>query len=364
MGINFPSSPTNGQKLTSGRTVWTFSNGAWRSSADTAEARNLLINPAMQIKQPAASSGYIVDQWFQGTSIAGVTWGRFAGPTPNGSIYVIALGIPTPKPTLAATDYVGFGQPLEGFRIRDLQWGTPAAKQVVLRFYFWPSVVGTYSISVNNPGSPATRSYINTFTVTQVASGQYYTFVIPGDTTGTWGWDNGLGLYVYVSIAVGSTYVTATKGWQAGDKYAHTSSTNNAAAANSCWLGDVGFHADPLKTGLPPPWECVSDRQAMYDSLRYWHMQRYGQGISVNHTGGPQRMGQTNMAVMRTDPSASFLNTPIQATDISLGATFTSIANSYYNQWGDEANYTTDVIQSLGHADIIYTGTFAVDARL
>ena len=75
MSFDFPNSPTNGQVFApTGGPVYVYTGGVWKMQGSgqvvTAEARNRIVNPAMQITQEfargtnlSASGAYLADQW-------------------------------------------------------------------------------------------------------------------------------------------------------------------------------------------------------------------------------------------------------------------------------------------------------------
>ena len=75
MALEFPDSPTAGQRYQPGRN-WKFTSPVWNSEDNKTLLRNRLVNPAMQISQQhlrgavsglvAAGSGYPADQWVAG----------------------------------------------------------------------------------------------------------------------------------------------------------------------------------------------------------------------------------------------------------------------------------------------------------
>ena len=178
----------------------------------------------------------------------------------------------TAKPALAAGDLHYFEQKIEGSRVADFQYGLPYARQVVLRFTIWADVAGTYSISLFNPNN--SRSYVDTFTVTPAQAGNAYTdyiFAIPGDTVALTTVNNIYAFSLYICFAAGTTYQTATKGWQTGQKMAHNSATNGVAGANaSFYLYDVGLYRDPLNTGVPPRWQMPDEAEELRACQRYY----------------------------------------------------------------------------------------------
>jgi hypothetical protein len=268
----------------------------------TAGLRNRVVNPCMQISQEngntaigptAALAHYSADQWqgYVASSPATVTQQRVQVTTPKGSRDRIRITVGTAKAALAAGDLAILYTPLEGIRVADFQWGTAAAKQVVLRFG-WKSPAGTYSMSILNGAS--TRSYIATFTITagQANTDTEQTLVIPGDMAGVWASDNTAGLYVQFIMAAGTTYQGAP-GWSAnGNAYGATGQTNGLATAGRVFeLFDVGLYIDPDLTGTPPRFEMPDQVAELLVCQRYYwkfnlHAISYAASTAYYH-GGP-----------------------------------------------------------------------------
>jgi hypothetical protein len=284
MAFNFPSTPTDGQIYTDATSgaqyIYKSAIGAWMQSSAaqiklSAETRNRIVNPAMQISQENGSSvvvangAFIADQWVLvtgGISINGAL--RLATVTPDGSPSVLNTSLATVKGALAAGDLWGFGTVIEGNRLADFQWGTAAAKQAVLRFSFLTPVAGTYTVAIRNAAT--TRSWIGTFTAA-ANTWTKPTFVIPGDVSGTWAKDNTIGLYLNITFASGATLTAPATGWNAGNFVAAPGMTNGAGtAAASFNISDVGLYLDPQATGAAPPWQMPDEAQELAACQRYY----------------------------------------------------------------------------------------------
>ena len=259
MPFDFPSSPTEGQifNAPSGPS-YVFNAPVWKQLVPpqivaTAEARNRIVNPAMQISQEngdtlSSTNGFFpADQWQFTSPIATTGTGREAPPnfSPNGGRR-ITTNIATGKPSLAATDLWYFTQRVEGVRLADFQWGTAAAKPAVLRFWANSTVAGTYSVNIRN--SAVDRSFLASFTLA-ASTWKEVIIPVPADTTGTWLKDTGVGMHLAICWAVGTTYQGAA-GWQAGNFLGVTGMTNGAATLSSFYLADVGLYLDPQNTGV------------------------------------------------------------------------------------------------------------------
>jgi hypothetical protein len=287
----------------------------------TAESYNRVVNGAMQHSQENGNTMggptgayYAADQFFFNQSTTKVQSQRVQVVTPNGSRdryqgFVAATGTP------AAGEFYVFETIIEGTRIADLQWGTAQAKQIILRFG-WRSPAGTYAISLHN--SAANRTWMGSFVITagQANTDTMQTLVIPGDTTGTWLIDTGVGLGLYWSVATGSTYTTSTAGWQAGNFLSITGATNGIAAANTFHLFDVGLYADPNSTGVAPTWVTPDYASELTACKRYWE----SVGFTFVTIANPYYNTAWFRATKRVQPALSLVN--------PNGATVVVVANS------------------------------------
>lgn len=308
MALDFPSSPSEGQ-IFSG---FIFTGGLWQSvPIRTALPFNYIVNPAMQISQQngdASSnvSGYYpADQWMLAWNVLSTYAARAASTEPLGAPYTISFSPTAAKPSLAATDYAFFDHRIEGNRVADLQWGTAAAKQAVLRFSASATTPGNYAVSLRN--GLGNRSYVVSFAAT--VAWKEFSFAIPGDTTGTWAKDATMGLDLGFCGAAGSTFLTAANAWTAGNFLGPTGMSNLAATATQTLaIGRVGLYADPYLTGKAPPWETPNERQAYTDCKRYFYTCRAARGL-VGSATVVSRMGVPHLVPMRTGPSAAKVGT-------------------------------------------------------
>jgi hypothetical protein len=250
----------------------------------TAEARNRIVNPAMQVSQENADTAgttnnyYCADQWFAGiTGIVASTARTAPAAPPNGSAKAIYLQVTTPKGSLAAGDNLLLWHKIEGVNIADFRWGAAGARQVVLRFWAYSSVTGNFTAAIRN--SAIDRSYLAAFNIPTINTWTPITIVVPGDTTGTWLADTGIGLQLTICFAAGTTFEGAA-GWQAGNKFSITGSTNGAAAANAMTIADAGLYLDRNSTGLPPAWQFPNEADELIRCLRYFE-RSYTAGVAT-----------------------------------------------------------------------------------
>jgi len=256
----------------------------------TAQSYNRIVNGAMQHSQENGNTAGTVtgfhsaDQFYGNWVSSGTfTQQRVQVMTPNGSKDRIRLTVNTADTSVAAGDFLGFQTNIEGVRLADFLYGTASAKQSILRFGF-KAPAGTYSMSFRN--SAANRTYIANFTISagQANTDTEQTFVIPGDVTGTWLTDNGIGGMIFIAMALGTT-LHGTTGWQAGN-FAGTSAISNGmgTAGNVFELYDVGLYLDPQNSGVAPRWTMPDYGQELIACKRYYSVFRVSGRFTA--TGG------------------------------------------------------------------------------
>lgn len=275
---DLPNKPTARTNLGVG-----YANAAERAAFQTAigvpsPRPNLIVNPRMQISQENGNSsgttnGYhAADQWpvYHVSSAGTITRQRVQSVTPRGSKDRLRVNITTADASLAAGEYLVVMQSIEGNRVAHLKWGTAGAVPVVLRFGF-KGPAGTYAVVLQN--SSQVRNYPKTFTISagQANTDTEHTIVIPGDTAGTWLKDNGIGIILAFTLAVGTNFHGADGAWAAGGNFG-TSAVSNGMASNTnvFEIFDVGLYADPDGLGIAPDWTPMSEAFDLRECQRYY----------------------------------------------------------------------------------------------
>jgi hypothetical protein len=229
--------------------------------------RNRIINPAMQISQErgttlvdvTTSGAYTVDQWVVGLSTTpGGTLRvqQVASATPGGSPFRLRHTAQVADASIAAGDRYTIIQYIEGQMVADARFGTASARQIVIRFGVRSSLAGTFGVRLCN--GAFNRSYVTTITIAggEINTDLVRTIVIPGDTSGTWLTDTGIGFDLRITLAAGTTFQTTAGSWQAGDLFTTSGQTNFMGTASATFeLFDVGLYVDALAIGAAPSWE-------------------------------------------------------------------------------------------------------------
>lgn len=201
--------------------------------------KNRLINGAMMIDQRNAGASvtptdaYTLDRWEVREDTDGAVTCQQVADAPTGFIYSAKITTTTADSSLAATQRLLFRQPIEGTNVADLGFGTASASTVTLSFWVKSSLTGSFSGSLNNSG--VARSYAFTYTISSANTWEQKTVTIPGDTSGTWLTNNGVGLNVYFGLGVGSDYTGTANSWVTATRYSATGATSVIGTLSATW---------------------------------------------------------------------------------------------------------------------------------
>lgn len=236
-------------------------NTVSQNGGQLAGLRNRIINGGMTIDQrnggavvtpPANTLTYTVDRFAAYcTQSSKLTVqqnaGAVAAPTGFGSQLTVTS---SSAYAVVAGDIFTLSQSIEGANLVDLAWGTVNAKTVALSFWVRSSLTGVFSGSLTN--ATQARSYPYTYTINSSNTWEYKTVVIPGDTTGTWATNVGIGIQINWSLGVGSTFQATANTWTAGNKFAATGSQSVVGTSGATFfiVGvqlEVGTVATPFE---------------------------------------------------------------------------------------------------------------------
>lgn len=234
------------------------------------------VNGSMDVSQDhgtaAVASGYIVDGWAMsrvGSMVVACAQG--ASTSPPGIYNQIYQTVSTAQTSLGASDASSFYQPIEGFRVMRLAWGTAYAQPITIGFWTAHHRTGTYSVAVRNKAQD--RTCIAQYTQNAPDIFEYKTVTIPGDTGGVWATDNTVGIYLVFCIAAGSSRTTATIGsWVAGSFDAGTGQVNAVAATSDAFrlTGVVVLPGTQAPTAAQSPFVMRPYDQELVLCQRYW----------------------------------------------------------------------------------------------
>jgi hypothetical protein len=200
--------------------------------------RNRIINGGMVIDQRNAGASvtpsnetvtYITDRFYFIRSSSTSPTIRQSTDAPVGFTNSLLF---TNASTGTTPDYAQVVQNIEGFNTADLGWGTANAQAITLSFRVKSSLTGTFSVAFRN--SATNRSYVTTYTISAANTWETKTVTIPGDTSGTWLTNNGIGISLVYRFG-GSGGTSSTNQWTAtGDAFA-SGSVNVMGTADATW---------------------------------------------------------------------------------------------------------------------------------
>jgi hypothetical protein len=217
-----------------------------------AGSRNRIINGDMRIDQRNAGAsaaninGYGLDRWTS-FNVANSFSMQRSTVAPAGFTNSLLLTTTT-SATPAAADYRYLSQFIEGFNVADLAYGTASAVTIALSFWVRSSLTGTFSGALKN--SAENRSYPFTFSVSSANTFEYKTITIPGDTSGTWLADIGIGLRVVFDLGSGSNRKGTAGAW-AGVNADGATGAVNLVATNGATFYITGVQLEPGTVATP-----------------------------------------------------------------------------------------------------------------
>jgi len=189
-----------------------------------AGARNRIINGDMRIDQrggtitsPSGSVAYGIDRWrivrFNDTT--GTFTLQQSATAPAGHTKSGLITITVAQTSVPSTGLYRFDHSVEGLNTADLGWGAAGAQSITIGFWVRSSVTGTYGARVCN--SAETRSYVFQYTINTANTFEYKSITIPGDTTGTWLTDTGIGIGLNFDLGSGSSFEGTANAWNASN---------------------------------------------------------------------------------------------------------------------------------------------------
>jgi len=240
----------------------TFSDSSIQTAAASPYVlKNRIINGAMVIDQRNAGAsvtptgGYTLDRW--GLSVSQnskftVQQNQNSVTPPTGFTSYLGLTTATAV-TVGASDYFALYQPIEGYNIADLDFGKSTAKTVTLSFWVRSSLTGTFGGTLANSGF--TRSYPFSYTISVANTWEQKSVTIAGDTSGTWLTTNGIGMYVWFALGVGTTGSGTAGAWGTTAYYSVTGAVSVVGTASATFYVtgvqlEIGSSATPFERRL------------------------------------------------------------------------------------------------------------------
>lgn len=235
--------------------------------------KNYTINGAMMVSQEngttagTTSAYYATDQFNVSFSHGGtVSIAQVASATPGGSPNRLRVTVTAADAAVAAGDFMGVFQSIEGLRVADLLMGTASARTIVVQFGV-KAPAGTYCVVIKN--GALNRSYVAEYVISGPEANtdvvKSVSFLL--DTTGTWLKDTGIGCYLSWGLMCGSTFQQAAGSWAAGNFIGSSNQFNLMGTNGNVFeLFDVGMHEGAAAPAFQVP-DFASEIQLCQ---RYW----------------------------------------------------------------------------------------------
>jgi len=279
---------------------------------DYNQFRNIIINGDMSIAQRGTSatgltgSGYnTCDRWRSQISSAG-TWSQSQStevPSGQGFATSYKWDCTTADASLAAGDSIIFQQRVEAQFLQYLKKGTSNAESLTLSFWVRSNKTGTYIANLYDENN---RNISKAYTISAADTWEKKTLTFAGDTSGAFGNDNAIGLYVQFFLAAGSNYTSGTlaTSWESYTAANQAVGQVNLADSTSNEWFITGVQ---LEAGTS-----ASDFEFLPVDVNFTRCQRYYQVLApggvkyipiVQYQAGFRSLAQTFPTEMRTAPT-------------------------------------------------------------
>lgn len=325
--------------------------------------RNRLINGDFRIDQRyngAASSGasgsYAADRWQQASSGGGTfNQQQLTTSPPPGFRFYNRLTVTAADASIAGADFYQWRQYIEGLNVDDLDFGFATAKTITLSFWVRSSLTGTFGLALQNGAN--NRSSPASFTINAANTWEYKTITFAGDTTGTWLKDTGVGLFVIFDIGSGSTYKTGVAGFQAGNFFGPTGTTNFIATA----AATMDFTGMQLEAGsVATPFERRSHGTELALCQRYYEQFSVPVLWWANLASTAIYFPMQFKVEKRANPTITLpSSTNVVYNNVGAAATPDSFSTTGVNTWG----MSLRADRAAGVSGFIGTGTIQASAE-
>jgi len=289
-------------------------NGLSYPTEGSLSGRNRIINGDMRIDQRNAGASvtgnvYTLDRW-QNFSDVGATYTiQQVTDAPTGFTNSLKLTVSTGVSPAAGKQSV-LSQAIEGFNVADLGFGSASAQAITLSFWVKSSAIGTHAGNLQN--AVPNRDYVFTYTINSSNTWEYKTITISGDTTGTWGTGNGVGIGVYFNLGSNTTSFGGTANtWSSSILRTTAGAVQLMGTTGATWqVTGVQLEAGSVAT----PFERRSYGQELMLAMRYYQRYQATAGYTPSMLNGKMRNSTlfesvfTMPVTMRSAPTLTATN--------------------------------------------------------
>ena len=292
--------------------------------------RNRIINGAMVISQRYGTTAtantindYTIDRW---SATQYPTTGKIVVQQNAGSVtppvgFVNYLGVTSQSAySIGTGDFYMLQQPIEGFNIADLGFGTANAKTVTLSFQVYSSLTGTFGGALRGP-----QNYPFTYSIPVANTWTTISVTVVGSTSGSWVTNNAAGLTVCFGLGVGSTYSDTAGSWTNSNIISATGATSVVGTSGATFYItgvqlEVGLNAtnfDYRDYGR----ELIMCQRYCYQINSDNSSNGGGTGLTgagTGATGSGLARCQTSIPTMRVSPTLTLSNISTNGTDLRV----------------------------------------------
>lgn len=180
----------------------------------------------------AVSSGaYTADRWRLSSNTSAVVSVFKTVDSPSAilsgvySRHCFHIDVTTADATIAAAEQLSIVQAIEGINSASLGFGQLGTRYVTLSFWHNHTKTGIHCVSLIN--FDLNRSYVAEYTQNLSNTWEKSEITIPVDTSGTWLYDNGVGVYVRFAVAAGTDFHGVANTWNSANDIATVNQVNN-----------------------------------------------------------------------------------------------------------------------------------------
>jgi len=304
--------------------------------------KNRIINGAMVISQRNGTSSvtptngqYVLDRFQYNLSQTSKITTQQSSTAPVGFVNSL-LVTSSSAYSVTSTDYFTVTQPIEGFNVADLGWGTANAKTVTLSAWVYSSLTGTFGGSIMN--GAFNYAYPFTYSIPTANTWTQISVTIAGPTAGTWPTDNSSSVQVNFSLGAGSTRSGTAGSWTGSLLFSATGATS-LVATNGATFYITGVQLEVGSTATSFDYRPYGTELALCQRYFVKDLQNAASatfliGVVASATEA-DRCGMRFPVTMRTAPTAAVGGTANpRIYDASVAPAITSIISNTSSSFG------------------------------
>jgi hypothetical protein len=190
------------------------------------------------------------------------------------------IDVTTADTSIAAGQYLVARHSIEGLNATNFGFGQSGTRYATLSFWHKHTKTGIHCVAFQN--SANNRSYVAEYVQDVSDTWEMAQITIPVDTTGTWLYDNGIGLTLYFAMACGSTFQTTANTWTAGNFFTTANQVNGLDNVNNNFkIALVQLELGEVAT----PFESSSVGQVLFLCQRYYEVRNTDVKSANIHAG-------------------------------------------------------------------------------